>query len=77
MYKLDGVGRLYDDAYVTYLSHFFIGTRKKNKIAGHGTFEVDRFSHVRESNRAPWDRDIKMIEYILDKPGTVKSFSRV
>lgn len=77
MYKPDGVRRLDDDADVTYLSHFFIGACKKNEIAGLGAFEVHCFSNIRESDGAARNLDIKMMEYILDKPGTIKSFLRV
>jgi hypothetical protein len=77
MYKPDGVGRLDDDAYMAYLSHFFIGARKKNKITGLGAFEVYCFSNIREGDRAARNLDIKMMEHILDKPGTIKSFLRV
>ena len=77
MYKPDGVRRLDDDADVTYLSHFFIGAREKNEIAGLGAFEVYCFSNIREGDGAARDLDIKMTEHILDKPGTIKSFLRV
>ncbi len=73
----DGIRRLDDDAHMAYLSHFFIGARKKNKIAGLGAFEVYCFSNICEGDGAARNLDIKMMEHILDKPGTIKSFLRV